>query len=484
MPAPQLIREVLDESSPVSALGQRTTELDMNGKAPLRPRFASQVQSICAQLPEHLHARRVIGEGGSSIVLEAFHTRLKVSVAVKVLAVRGEVAEAAQQRMMREAELYARLEDPRVPRVYDVNELPDGTPYVVMEMVPGSSLELLLAQSRVLPVQLAIHIARELLLALRAVHARGVLHRDIKPANVILSFQDDGSCQVRLVDFGIAKAASINGADVALTQRGALVGTPQYMAPERLTGQEADLSSETYGVGVMLYEMLTGKVPFGGHNLGAIMAAVLRDMPQPLHELRADLPASLEGLVTRSISRDPAARYLTAQQMLDALDTILQAPDAALEAGSAVRRRPVTDPPAFADLDDEPIIVSARTRARTWRRTLIGLAVAGSIVTGWVVFERLQHGVPTAPLSTPLDNSVITPVTPVEPAVQAIPTPSVQSRPVAPSERATIEERDEQPAEPGEARRRQRARRNNDRPQFNYVEPSSAPRDALPTNPY
>ncbi|HTV25505.1 MAG TPA: protein kinase, partial [Polyangiaceae bacterium] len=135
-----------------------------------------------AGLPDHLSPLRVLGQGGSSIVYEALHKRLKVRVALKLLTIDGPYAQQARTRMAREAELYALLDDPRIPRVYDVNELPDGTPYVVMEMVPGESLEDLLLRRGPLPAEHALGIAREVLLALASVHERGVLHRDVKPA--------------------------------------------------------------------------------------------------------------------------------------------------------------------------------------------------------------------------------------------------------------------------------------------------------------
>jgi hypothetical protein len=299
------------------------------GPLPLEPASTGQSSAIvhtdprlaemALLLPPHLELRRIIGEGGSSVVFEAFHTRLKVLVAVKVLSVRGELAEQAYTRMTREAELYALLDDPRIPRVYDVNELSNGTPYVVMEMVPGDSLEELLRKHTTISLPLALTITSEVLSALVCVHERGVLHRDVKPANVILNFPAEGGCQLRLVDFGIAKAATYGTGQEAVTQRGTLVGTPQYMPPERLTGQEASAMSDTYAVGVMLYEMLSGRVPFGGPNLGAVMASVLRDVPQPLFGRCPEVSREVEQLVMRAISRDLQQRFTSAQEMLDAV---------------------------------------------------------------------------------------------------------------------------------------------------------------------
>jgi serine/threonine protein kinase len=315
-----------------------------------------QIAGYPKQLAPHLELRRVLGEGGTSIVFEAFHTRLKVPVAVKLLSVRGALAGHAGERLLREAELYALLDDPRIPRVYDVDELSNGTPYVVMEFVPGGSLELLLARGGLSPRR-AVMIAKEVLAALAYVHSRGVLHRDVKPANVILN-ESDGKCQVRLVDFGIAKvfldAPSTGG---PLTQQGTLVGTPHYMAPERLLGNDADETADIYSVGVMLYEMLTGSVPFSGPTLGEVIAAVLRDTPPPLNVLYPQILPELAQVVVRAMDRNPHARYASAQEMLNALsalESVLSGEVSSpriVPAARALSSRPPARPLSFPSLE-------------------------------------------------------------------------------------------------------------------------------------
>ncbi|HEX6244076.1 MAG TPA: serine/threonine-protein kinase [Polyangiales bacterium] len=325
------------------------------------------------QLAPHLELRRVLGEGGSSIVFEAFHTRLKVPVAVKLLSVRGSIAEQAKVRLLREAELYALLDDPRIPRVYDVDELPDGTPFVVMEFVPGRSLEALLGQGP-LSARRAVTIAQEVLGALSYVHARGVLHRDVKPANVILHESED-KCQVRLVDFGIAKVfADAPESGGPLTQQGTLVGTPHYMAPERLLGEESDEKSDVYSVGVMLYEMLSGRTPFVGPTLGEIIAAVLRDTPAPLHLLCAHVSPALANIVHRAMERDPHVRYGSADAMLRALDQIASTLQGEISSPRIVPPvRSVPPPslrtPGLLEVDDE-YVQRRLLRRGTWQMPL------------------------------------------------------------------------------------------------------------------
>jgi serine/threonine protein kinase len=344
-------------------------------------RMENLVAGYPAQLAPHLELRRVLGEGGSSVVFEAFHTRLKVPVAVKLMSVRGAMAQQARARLLREAELYALLDDPRVPRVYDVDELPDGTPFVVMEFVPGQSLETLLLSGPLSPRR-AVSITQEVLAALAYVHSRGVLHRDVKPANVILC-ENDGKCQVRLVDFGIAKVS--DHADQTLTQQGTIVGTPHYMAPERLLGQEAAERADIYSVGVMLYEMLAGAVPFGGPTLGEVIASVLRDDPEPLRSRAPHVSPELERVVQRAMQRSGYLRYASAEEMktaLGALETAFQGEASSPRIVSPTRAQalpslpPRRQPLASLDLDAEDY---RPPRRRIEKTPFYLLAAAGAI---------------------------------------------------------------------------------------------------------
>jgi serine/threonine protein kinase len=365
-------------------------------------------------LPPHLEVRRVLGEGGSSVVYEAFHARLKVLVAVKVLSVHSP---QARQRMLREAELYALLDDPRIPRVYDVNDLPDGMPYVVMEMVPGQSLEDLLKRGALAP-KLAISITKQVLETLASVHARGVLHRDVKPANVILNFQPDETCQVRLVDFGIAKMSTNVAGQEAVTQRGSLVGTPQYMAPERLVGEEADGSADTYAAGVMLYEMLAGVPPFEGTSVSAIVVAVLREQPMPLLARCPDVSPALDQFITRAMAREPAQRFSSASAMLEAL--------------SAIERGLTMEVSVLG-----PESGQASRRSDAWRLRLLLLALLVVVLAGSVAWlERAHIDVASVLANQPLQESA--------PATSAVPAAGLR---VAPIEQKP----EQQPATPPQA---------------------------------
>ncbi len=352
-----------------------------------------QIAGYPKQLAPHLELRRVLGEGGSSIVFEAFHTRLKVPVAVKLLSVRGALAGHAGERLLREAELYALLDDPRIPRVYDVDELENGTPYVVMEFVPGGSLEFLLTRGPLSPRR-AVTIAREVLAALVYVHSKGVLHRDVKPANVILNEVEGGRVQVRLVDFGIAKVfddVPANGGP--LTQQGTLVGTPHYMAPERLLGNDADERADIYSVGVMLYEMLTGNVPFSGPTLGEVIAAVLRDTPAPLNVYYPQIIPELAQVVTRAMERNLGARFQTAREMLEALgqlETLLSGEVSSPRIVSpqrAMSSRPPARPLSFPSLElTREDLYPSRQRSSSLLLPMAMIALAG--VVAWSTWSE------------------------------------------------------------------------------------------------
>lgn len=275
---------------------------------------------------DHLVVRGVLGEGGTAVVYEALHTRLGASVALKVVDVSDEYMEGARARLLREAHVCASIEDQHIPRIYDVGELPDGTPFVVMERVSGRTLENVLLQGA-LPLDIAVQIAEDLLLAVEAVERANVVHRDIKPPNIILQTNSEGVLRVRLMDFGVSKnVASEREPTVkvdtqshpSLTQQGAIVGTPHYMAPEQIVGPTVDSRADLYAVGVVTYEMMSGRTAFEGETTGDVVAAVLHTRPLPLSRLREVHP-ELEAWVERAMAPRRAERFRNAREMREAL---------------------------------------------------------------------------------------------------------------------------------------------------------------------
>jgi serine/threonine protein kinase len=278
--APRTGRDTFDEAtgtrSSVPSDARRSHALFDESGSTTRPRPpAGQTSESLPDLPPHLQIRKVLGQGGTAVVYEALHTRLNVRVAVKVLAAGSPHEAEGRERLLREAELYARLSDPRFPRVYDVDELPDGTPFVVMEFIEGKTLAEVLMFGP-LELELVYVIAREILEALIEIHQVGIVHRDIKPSNILLEGAEGEEMRVRLVDFGIAKSVLKGPSDSQLTQQGTMLGTPHYMAPEQITAQELDERVDIYAVGVVLYELLSGRMPFDGPTVGEVIAAAAR----------------------------------------------------------------------------------------------------------------------------------------------------------------------------------------------------------------
>lgn len=264
---------------------------------------------------------RQLGRGGMAIVYEAHDELLDRAVAVKLLRADGPMDDTARQRFAAEARAAASLTHPHAVGVYDVGV---GTeqPFIVMELVRGTTLEDLLRETGALPVGAAIAVASQVLAALHAAHRRGLVHRDVKPANILLPDgrlpeRSDELPGAKLADFGIAKATA--DATVGLTAVGQVIGTPKYLSPEQVKGERATAASDIYSTAVVLYEMLAGHPPFSADNPMALALAHREDEPPPLSHARRDVPRGLADLVHQALDKDPAARPQDANQMREAL---------------------------------------------------------------------------------------------------------------------------------------------------------------------
>jgi serine/threonine-protein kinase len=251
-----------------------------------------------------------LGTGGMGTVYRAVDLRTGADVAVKVPH-RYLVKDLAYvERLRREAEIAAALHSPRVARVTDFAEH-EGVPYIVMEYVPGEPLARVIHQRGALPPDLALHIAHEVARALDAAHQRGITHRDLKPQNIHLDDTD-----VKVLDFGIARLEGQS----SLTAAGAVTGSPEYMAPERVEGP-GDVRSDIYALGIVLYEMLTGKAPFDGGTPWSIMRRQASEPPPPLPP---GLPAGVYPVVERCLAKDPNDRFQTPRELITALQDALR----------------------------------------------------------------------------------------------------------------------------------------------------------------
>jgi len=265
-----------------------------------------------------------IGRGGMADVYKGRHERLDRIVAIKVLHSYLAEGDDFLARFEREARAVASLRHPNIVQVYDF-DLQDDDMYMVMEYIGGGSLKDRLqgavSKGRYLPFPLVIHVIQQIAAALDNAHAQGMLHRDVKPANVMLD--EDGNAY--LADFGIARIVSTT----QFTATGTLVGTPAYMSPEQGRGEILTPASDLYSLGVILYEMLTNRIPFDADTPLAIIHKQIHDPLPPACELRADLPEAVEAVLERALAKDPSRRYKTASALVDALTAALRPGDVA-----------------------------------------------------------------------------------------------------------------------------------------------------------
>src|SRR5438045_2016737 len=208
-------------------------------------------------------------------------------------------------RFRREAKNAASLSHPNIVSIYDRGEA-EGTYYIAMEYLDGRSLKELIVARGPAPVNVSIDYARQILAAIRFAHRHGIVHRDIKPHNVLV----DAEGRLKVTDFGIARAGASQ-----MTEAGSIIGTAQYLSPEQAKGAPVDQTSDLYSVGVVLYELLTGAVPFGGDTPVEIAMKHLSAVPEPPSEKRAEIPRDLDLIVLRALGKDPAERYQSAEEM-------------------------------------------------------------------------------------------------------------------------------------------------------------------------
>jgi serine/threonine-protein kinase len=400
---------------------------------------------------------RMLGQGGMGVVLEAVHVALDTPVAIKIMLPRVLAEPTAAARFLQEARAAAKLQSAHVARVLDYGTLPcavtglpeqvSALPFMVMEKLEGADLAALLEARGPMAVADAVDHVIGAIDAVAEAHALGIVHRDIKPANLFLASRIDGSKILKVLDFGISKALVASGSGV-VTSSSALVGSPAYMSPEQARGvQQLDARSDIWSFGVVLYELLSGELPFPGAAPGEIFARLLTEDPAPLRARRPDVPDPLEGVIRRCMRREPADRYPDVAELARAL-----APFGSGKCALSVERAEVllartvdlgeTVPGGAAPRAHSMVVAwSSGARRRVRSRFTTALAVVALLGGALLAYRHLRSTAapaaaiePTSPAATEVAPApeTVPSVTPVEPASSgAAASASVSAAPVA-----------------------------------------------------
>jgi TolB-like protein/tRNA A-37 threonylcarbamoyl transferase component Bud32/Tfp pilus assembly protein PilF len=261
----------------------------------------------------HYKILEKLGSGGMGTVYKARDTKLERFVALKFLPAHLSQAEEEKKRFIHEAKTASALDHPNICTIYEINETEDEQLYIVMACYEGESLKDKIERGP-LPVEEAISIAMQIARGLEKAHSKKIVHRDIKPANILITTDD----QVKIVDFGLAKLAG----RTVLTKEGTTLGTVAYMSPEQTQGSDVDERTDVWAFGVILYEMLTGKRPFTGDYEQAVIYSIINQEPEPVTELRPEVPPSLGQIVERALEKEPEKRYQKVEELLADLESI------------------------------------------------------------------------------------------------------------------------------------------------------------------
>src|ERR1044071_1225493 len=260
-----------------------------------------------------------LGEGGMSYVYLAKEISSDATVAIKVLSPRLASDKSSVERLRREAGLAMRLDHPNVCRILRLGESEDGLIYLVMPFLHGELLSDREVRGGPMELGVGLSILRQVCVGLHHAHELQIVHRDLKPENIMLEPNPDGSDRAVVMDFGLAKERRADPSIAKLTATGIILGTPEFMSPEQIRGKPLDARSDVYALGIVAFEMFSGKLPFQGRNAQEMMIARLRGSPVPLRTYRPDLPAGLEKAIARSLETSPDGRYGTTLEFAAAL---------------------------------------------------------------------------------------------------------------------------------------------------------------------
>jgi eukaryotic-like serine/threonine-protein kinase len=340
---------------------------------------------------------RELGRGAMGVVLLVTDQILGRKAALKILEPMLASDDTARARLLREAGVASRLTGRHVARVLEAGTFNDGAPYVAFEHLEGETLEAVVDRHERLPVSVAVGFVLEALEGLQEAHKLGLVHRDLKPANLFLARMPDGPAIVKVLDFGLARADD----SARLTATGDTLGSPAYMAPEQLrAGETAGPAADVWALGVTLFELLTGELPFAGDSVPAIAHKILRAEPTALASLRDDVPSHIERVIARCLEKAPADRFADASEMRAALRA------ASPHDPSALAFRTTESLPRPGEGKRTPKHGAPRTTRARSSATLFALGVLGTVIAGAALAFGLRARV-RPPLAPPTERSAV-----------------------------------------------------------------------------
>ncbi len=414
-PSVQLLRARLAKLRPAggSAAPQDTSPsaeamaTDATLPQPAPPSTPDQPRALApAQQPDEIgrlggyRILKELGRGGMGVVYQAEDPKLKRLIALKAMLPKLASSEAHRLRFVREAQAMAAVHHDNIVTIHAVDE-DKGVPFLAMEFLHGMPLDQWLKNGRKPTIPQVLGLGREIAEGLAAAHERGLIHRDIKPGNIWLDSTHKG--RVKILDFGLARATQ---EDVHLTQTGAIMGTPAYMAPEQARSEKVDARSDLFSLGCVLYKLCTGAMPFTGDTTMSLLMALAVDNPKPVRELNPDVPAELADLVTRLLEKVPAKRPQSAREVVQALQAVGRTSASTASSPTVTAVMPPPPPSAPAAPPQEKSAPGGRKR-RPWVVAAVAAGfLATAVAAAVVVIIRDKDGNKIAEVNVPTDGKV------------------------------------------------------------------------------
>jgi serine/threonine-protein kinase len=403
-------------------------------------------------------------------VYEARHARLAGRYAVKVLHAEVRAHPEAVARFQREAQITSALRHPGIVQVIDFNTAPNGLPFLVMEYLDGTDLAHVIARERPLPLGRVVDITGQLASALTAAHRKGVVHRDLKPQNIFLLPADgDEPERVKILDFGVSKIRSVSR---EITGTAVVLGTPQYMAPEQAEGRgdEVDAAADQFALAAIVYEMLTGRAPFAGETVAALVYQIVHAIPAPVTAFRPELPNEVQHVVARGLSKNKDERFASASDLAAALKLSMRgrsraggedaktivSPSAYLELPPPPAREEAAGGAAGGEPSATDLMTTSERhsgelarlrRVATSRRGLLVLGGAGALALGLGLVVALARG-PRSGRHAATAAAPLRPREPAGPTVQPLPPRAAQPSSATAEPAPLASEAPEAPARP------------------------------------